>query len=194
MITILNQNSLHFRQNLLYWTRFSVNIPGCRRPARSQDALRPPTGSSDRCVPPCSISTSARERPRTSRRVRDGSLTLAILSVRSNGPGGSEPVGGRMGGVRMWVGHGKMCPMSDEVEIGGPAAGSLTHDKTPTFSFNSTEPGSTFQCRFDAKRFAACTSPLTSKPLTNGAHKFNVKAIDAAGNESAVKSRSFRVG
>ena len=29
-----------------------------------------------------------------------------------------------MGGVRMWVGHGKMCPMSDEVEIGGPAAGS----------------------------------------------------------------------
>jgi hypothetical protein len=77
---------------------------------------------------------------------------------------------------------------------GGPPAGSLTHDKTPTFSFKSSEAGSTFQCRFDTKPFAACASPLTSKPLTNGTHKFNVKAIDAAGNESAVASRSFRVG
>ena len=29
-----------------------------------------------------------------------------------------------MGGRALWVGHGKMCPMSDDVEIGGPAAGS----------------------------------------------------------------------
>ena len=42
--------------------------------------------------------------------------------------------------------------------------------------------------------FAACSSPLTAKPLTNGSHKFNVKAIDAAGNESNVTSRSFKVG
>jgi hypothetical protein len=77
---------------------------------------------------------------------------------------------------------------------GGPAAGSTTHDKTPTFSFKSNEAGSTFQCRFDAKAFAVCSSPHTAKPLTNGSHKFYVKAIDAAGNESNVTSRSFRVG
>jgi hypothetical protein len=75
---------------------------------------------------------------------------------------------------------------------GGPSG--LTHDKTPTFSFRSNEAGSTFQCRFDAKPFAACASPYTAKTLTNGQHKFYVKAIDAAGNESTIKSRSFRVG
>ncbi len=77
---------------------------------------------------------------------------------------------------------------------GGPAAGSTTHDKTPTFSFKSSEAGSTFQCRFDTKAFASCSSPYTAKSLANGSHKFNLKAIDAAGNESKVTSRSFRVG
>jgi hypothetical protein len=77
---------------------------------------------------------------------------------------------------------------------GGPAAGSLTHDHTPSFSFKSNEAGSTFSCHFDSKPFATCSSPATATTLTNGTHKFNVKAIDAAGNESAVTSRSFRVG
>jgi Glycosyl hydrolase catalytic core len=78
---------------------------------------------------------------------------------------------------------------------GGPAAGSTTHDKTPTFFFKSSEAGSTFQCKFDAKPFLACASPYTPKTaLTNGSHTFRVKAIDAAGNESAIKARSFKVG
>jgi polysaccharide biosynthesis protein PslG len=77
----------------------------------------------------------------------------------------------------------------------GPKAGSTTHDPTPTFSFTSTETGSTFQCHFDSKAFTACASPFTpGVRLTKGAHTFNVKAIDAAGNESIVASRAFKVG
>ncbi len=76
----------------------------------------------------------------------------------------------------------------------GRPAGSFTNDSTPTFRFASNEPGSTFSCRFDASPFAACASPFTrATPLTNGAHTFYVKAIDAPGNESTVKSRSFTV-
>ncbi len=76
----------------------------------------------------------------------------------------------------------------------GPAAGSTTHDKTPTFSFKSSQAGSTFQCRFDSKPLAACASPYTpNTALTNGAHTFSVRAIDAAGNLSPIVSRSFTV-
>ncbi len=77
---------------------------------------------------------------------------------------------------------------------GGPAGGSTIQDKTPTFSFKSSQAGSTFQCRFDAKPFGACASPYTPKTaLNNGSHTFSVRAIDAAGNLSPIVSRSFTV-
>ena len=39
----------------------------------------------------------------------------------------------------------------------GPPQGGFTNDPTPTFSFASNEPGSTFVCRFDAGTFKACS-------------------------------------
>ncbi len=76
----------------------------------------------------------------------------------------------------------------------GPAQGSFTRDSTPSFSFSSNEPGSTFACRVDASPFKPCTSPLRrGPPLSDGAHAFPVKAIDAPGNESQIVSRSFTV-
>jgi hypothetical protein len=77
--------------------------------------------------------------------------------------------------------------------ISGPAEGSLTEDVTPTFRFDSSEPGSTFECRLTQDYFP-CSSPLTpGSPLPDGPHAFNVRAIDAPGNESAVRTRSFIV-
>jgi polysaccharide biosynthesis protein PslG len=77
----------------------------------------------------------------------------------------------------------------------GPGSNRLTHDSTPTFRFKSNEPGSTFACRFDDKPLASCSPPHTARTrLATGSHVFGVRAIDAAGNEGAVKSRSFRVG
>ncbi len=75
----------------------------------------------------------------------------------------------------------------------GPMQGGLTRDPTPSFAFTSSEPGSTFVCRIDAASFAPCASPRTTPNLSQGSHAFSVKAIDAAGNESAVVSRSFMV-
>ena len=75
----------------------------------------------------------------------------------------------------------------------GPSQGSLITDPTPTFSFTSSEAGSTFACRTDAGPFSACASRFTAPGLSNGLHSFSVKAIDAAGNESAIVSRSFTV-
>jgi len=50
-----------------------------------------------------------------------------------------------------------------------------------TFSFTSSEPGSRFECSLDGASFAACASPLELK-AGKGKHRFDVRAVDAAGN------------
>ncbi len=60
--------------------------------------------------------------------------------------------------------------------------------KTPTtrtFTYKSSEAKSTFRCRLDRQPFAPCGSSRTYKNLQPGKHKFEVFAIDAAGNEDA---------
>jgi len=69
----------------------------------------------------------------------------------------------------------------------------LTRDPTPTFAFSS-EDGAGFECRVDDALFAACASPFTSVALADGAHVFEVRATDAAGNADASPAgRSFTV-
>jgi hypothetical protein len=52
-----------------------------------------------------------------------------------------------------------------------------TRDRTPTFRFASSEPGSRFECKLDRKRFPACASPFTTRRLSLGAHRFQVRAV-----------------
>jgi hypothetical protein len=75
----------------------------------------------------------------------------------------------------------------------GPSQGGFTKDPTPSFSFASNEPGSTFVCRVDGSAFKPCSSPYTTPLLSNANHVFFVRAIDAPGNESQVVWRSFTV-
>ncbi|MCW2988079.1 MAG: hypothetical protein JWM24_1017 [Solirubrobacterales bacterium] len=51
------------------------------------------------------------------------------------------------------------------------------------FSFQSSEPGSTFRCKLDKHSFAACSPPVTYMHLKPGRHSLAVAAVDAAGNE-----------
>ena len=74
----------------------------------------------------------------------------------------------------------------------GPGQGALQAINTETFKFNSSEPG-TFLCRLDTAAFADCTSPFTLTRLTAGAHTFDVRARDRAGNLSAPATRSWSV-
>ena len=63
---------------------------------------------------------------------------------------------------------------------GLPAAASSSTNAT--FNFSSNETGSTFTCSLDNAGFAACDSPKTYTGLSQGAHTFQVRATDAAGN------------
>jgi CSLREA domain-containing protein len=61
------------------------------------------------------------------------------------------------------------------------------------FKFESSEDGSTFECKLDKKPFKPCTSPFKKK-VKPKKHKFKVRAIDAAGNVDPTPAKAkFKV-
>ncbi len=69
-----------------------------------------------------------------------------------------------------------------------------TAKRTATFTFSSTEPGSTFECKRDNQSWIACISPRKLRGLSRGVHEFRVRATDAAGNvDGSPATRRWRV-
>ncbi|HKY11885.1 MAG TPA: hypothetical protein VJL85_00935 [Gaiellaceae bacterium] len=63
----------------------------------------------------------------------------------------------------------------------------VTTASSATFTFSASEAGS-FECRLDGAPFALCGSPKSYAGLGKGDHRFEVRAIDAAGNADATPS------
>lgn len=70
----------------------------------------------------------------------------------------------------------------------GPSG--TTTNRTPTFTFSSSDSAATFECRVDAATFTPCRSPFTTAPLPQGAHTFEVRAVDAGGNVSTTPAKA----
>ncbi len=74
----------------------------------------------------------------------------------------------------------------------GPSG--LTNNASPSFGFSSNDGGASFECRLDTGAFGACSSPQAYSGLADGAHSFEVRAKDAAGNtDASPASRAFTV-
>ncbi|HEY3451114.1 MAG TPA: YCF48-related protein [Myxococcales bacterium] len=85
------------------------------------------------------------------------------------------------------------------VDTKGPAATILTGPTGTvfvagaTFTFESDEAASTFECRLDADAFAACTTPKDLSVATDGPHAFEVRATDRYGNPGAAAAKTWTV-
>ena len=82
------------------------------------------------------------------------------------------------------------APPSPAIDSGPSGATSST---SASFGFSDSESGVSFRCQLDGGAVSACSSPQSYSGLSQGAHSFQVKARDAAGNESAAASRSWTV-
>ena len=60
-----------------------------------------------------------------------------------------------------------------------------SNSTSASFSFTSTQTGSTFQCQMDSGGYSTCTSPKSYTVLTNKSYTFYVKATNSAGNTDA---------
>jgi hypothetical protein len=66
-----------------------------------------------------------------------------------------------------------------------------TTNHRATFSFGSSEGGSSFLCSYDGRPAAPCASPFTTPKLKRGKHRFDVLATDAAGNRDQTAATFF---
>jgi hypothetical protein len=73
----------------------------------------------------------------------------------------------------------------------GPA--DPTSSANASFSFSDSQGGVTFRCSLDDGAFTDCTSPQSYSGLTDGSHRFRVKAVDSAGNEGAPASYTWTI-
>jgi hypothetical protein len=63
-----------------------------------------------------------------------------------------------------------------------------------SFTFSSSEAGSTFECKLDSGAYALCTSPKSYSNVSRGSHTFSVRAKDGAGNvDPTPATRSWKV-
>jgi hypothetical protein len=80
----------------------------------------------------------------------------------------------------------------DTTILSGPSG--TTTGTSASFSFSSTESGSSFECTLDSGFYASCASPESYSGLSVGSHTFSVRATDAADNtDPSPASRTWTV-
>jgi hypothetical protein len=90
------------------------------------------------------------------------------------------------------------CPDTPDTEAPQTTIASGPQGKTtnasPSFTFSSSEPDSSFECRLDSGSWSSCTTPKSYQNLAAGTHVFEVRATDPAGNtDPTPAARSFKV-
>ena len=71
--------------------------------------------------------------------------------------------------------------MPPETAIDSGPSGTV-NVRDAAFEFSSSEPNSSFECSLDGVAFTGCASPKDYTDLGDGAHTFQVRATDVAGN------------
>ena len=99
-------------------------------------------------------------------------------------------VGTVVGALFLAGGASLAAPASPTITT-GPA--SPTNAQTAHLEFSGDDTTVSFLCSLDTADFAPCTSPVELSALTEGAHSFAVKAVDADGAESDPAEHAWTV-
>jgi hypothetical protein len=115
--------------------------------------------------------------PKVYSSLADGKYEFAVLAIDNAGNVQAAPT------VFPWTVNNSLL---DETP---PETAILTRPADPssspvaTFTYSSTEAGSTFQCKLDGGSFSSCPSGgITYTGLAEGPHTFQVRAIDTSHN------------
>ncbi|MFZ3332507.1 MAG: hypothetical protein WA197_17865, partial [Candidatus Acidiferrales bacterium] len=121
-----------------------------------------------------------------------GVVTIPASGVKGYGPTGSEPSSPSGSGGSSSPPTGSASSPPGTVIDSGPTG--LIGESSVTFTFHGSDTDDTFQCALDGAPWAACTSPQQYPALAEGAHTFQVRAINAAGEvDPTPASASFTV-
>jgi len=110
----------------------------------------------------------------------DGSHTFRVRAIDAAGNTGPET-------TYTWT-INTVAPPAPTITSSPPNPSGST---SASFAFTGSPAGVSFLCRLDAGGFTACTSPKSYSGLAEGSHTFQVKARDAAGNESVPTSYTW---
>jgi large repetitive protein len=114
----------------------------------------------------------------------EGAHTFAVQAVDPAGNPDPTPA------EQSWT----VDTLAPETTITGGLSGAV-NVTSASFTFESSEPGSSFECSLDGALFAPCTSPAEYTALADGDHTFAVQATDPAGNPDLTPAeRTWTVG
>jgi parallel beta-helix repeat protein len=136
----------------------------------------PSTGATFECAMDSTTAWSACTSPKAYAGLSEGDHTFRVRAVNASGTDQSPA-------ERSF----RVDTIAPNTTITSPAAGTTA---SPSFTFTSSETGSSFECRLDGPgttqgSYAACTSPKAYSSLAAGTYTFYVRARDAAGNQDA---------
>ncbi len=128
---------------------------------------------------PASFSTCTS--PRDYSGLADGSYTFR---VRATDPVGNQSTPGifPLGAYTWTIDNSLADTTPPETTIDSRPPDPST-SSTASFTYSSSEPGSSFRCSLDGAAFASCpTTGVTYSGLSNGSHSFQVQAVDPSSN------------
>ena len=119
------------------------------------------------------------------------SITLAPLAH------GSHTVQARAGAETSGTLTFTVDTVAPTVALTTPFPSTPSLDNTPTLNFSSADTQARFECQLlptNSTWDPTCASPKTWDAQANGAHIFNVRATDPAGNVSTTATRTLHIG
>lgn len=130
-----------------------------------------------RLVPAEASFTTCNTQPKTYPNLADGNYEFEVRAV--DGAGNVQPAPT----VFSWTVDSSLLDTTppETTIVARPPDPSAS--PVASFTYDSNEPGSTFQCKLDAGSFVACQAGgITYTGLSDGPHTFQVRAIDSSGN------------